>query len=153
MNIQKEDDFGGALLNCAVRYALGRRSYMPGLVMDEIRPMLKDCSEKTLWCFERDISEWLHDGEHGYSDYGLEWSRFLEDVRRARAGLDPAEGPGNNPLPEKVAKLARAYITLGANDGHDVADLVDGLKVVFDEDELKDFGVEDLAREISEANS
>lgn len=48
MKITKDDDFGGAVLNCAVRYALGRRTYMPGLVMDEIRPMLKDCSERTL---------------------------------------------------------------------------------------------------------
>ena len=50
MKIERKDDFGGAVLNCAVRYALGRRTYMPGLVMDEIRPMLKDCSERTLWC-------------------------------------------------------------------------------------------------------
>ena len=41
MKIEREDDFGGAVLNCAVRYALGRMSYMPGLVMDVIRPMLK----------------------------------------------------------------------------------------------------------------
>ena len=59
MKIEREDDFGGAVLNCAVRYALGRMSYMPGLVMDVIRPMLKNCSDKTLWCFDRDISEWL----------------------------------------------------------------------------------------------
>lgn len=46
MKIEREDDFGGAVLNCAVRYALGRMSYMPGLVMDVIRPMLKNCSER-----------------------------------------------------------------------------------------------------------
>ena len=59
MTITREDDFGGAVLNCAVRYALGRRSYMPGLVVDEITPMLKDCSDKTLWCFDRDIRVYL----------------------------------------------------------------------------------------------
>ena len=36
MKIERDDDFGGAVLNCAVRYALGRMSYMPNLVMDEI---------------------------------------------------------------------------------------------------------------------
>ena len=34
-----DDDFG-AVLNCAVRYAIGRQTYMPGLVIDFIRPML-----------------------------------------------------------------------------------------------------------------
>ena len=98
MTITREDDFGGAILNCAVRYALGRRSYMPGLVavryalgrrsympglvMDEIRPMLKDCSNKTLWCFERDIDEWLNTWERDAGCYIGEWSAFLSDVRK-----------------------------------------------------------------------
>jgi len=30
IQIKKGDDFFGAVLNCAVRYCLGRRSYMPG---------------------------------------------------------------------------------------------------------------------------
>ena len=86
MQITRDDDFGGAVLNCAVRYALGRASYMPSLVMGEIRPMLPDCSDKTLWCFDRDIGEWLADcgytsGSHfGGAPYRIEWSRFREDV-------------------------------------------------------------------------
>lgn len=83
MKITKDDDFGGAVLNCAVRYALGRRTYMPGLVMDEIRPMLKDCSERTLWCFDRDITEWLRDGAHDQDDYLMEWTAFRNEVRKA----------------------------------------------------------------------
>lgn len=83
MQITRDDDFGGAVLNCAVRYALGRTSYMPRLVMDQIRPMLPDCSDKTLWCFKRDVSEWLNCDkswtyEKSYIDY---WERFLEAVR------------------------------------------------------------------------
>ena len=84
MKITRDDDFGGAVLNCAVRYALGRASYMPGLVMDQIRPMLPDCSDKTLWCFEQDVSEWLErtKPETGFFDnYYDEWQRFLEAVR------------------------------------------------------------------------
>lgn len=46
------DDFG-AVLNCAVRYTLGRRTYMPGLVIDYIRPLLPFLSSKTLWCLIR----------------------------------------------------------------------------------------------------
>ena len=82
MKITKDDDFGGAVLNCAVRYALGRRTYMPGLVMDEIRPMLKDCSERTLWCFDRDITEWLRDGANDQDDYLMEWTAFRNEVRK-----------------------------------------------------------------------
>lgn len=59
MTITRDDDIGGTLLNCAVRYALGRNSYMPGLVIDEITPMLKDCSGKTLHCFYHDIQDFF----------------------------------------------------------------------------------------------
>lgn len=82
MKIEKDDDFGGAVLNCAVRYALGRFSYMPCLVMDEIRKMLKDCSDKTLWCFDRDISEWLAGRTREMTAYEKEWSSFRDEVRR-----------------------------------------------------------------------
>ena len=82
VKIERDDDFGGAVLNCAVRYALGRFSYMPGLVMDEIRPMLKDCSDKTLWCFDRDIGEWLAGRTGEMYAYEKEWASFREEVRR-----------------------------------------------------------------------
>lgn len=84
MKITRDDDRGGAVLNCAVRYALGRASYMPGLVMDQIRPMLPDCSDKTLWCFDRDVSEWLNcdNGWTAYDNsYFDDWKRFLDAVR------------------------------------------------------------------------
>lgn len=90
MKITRDDDFGGALLNCAVRYALGRASYMPNLVMNEIRPMLPDCSDKTLWCFRQDIADWLKGGDWLETDeveknpYYLDWKRFLNDVNAER---------------------------------------------------------------------
>ena len=57
ITIESNDDFFGAVLNCAVRYCIGRKSYMPGLVIDKITPWLPMLSDKTLWCFERDIKE------------------------------------------------------------------------------------------------
>lgn len=86
MKISRKNDFDGAVLNCAVRYALGRMSYMPGLVIHQIAPILNDCSDKTLWCFERDIESWLNDdySQHAYKEeyaYKEEWSRFLEKVK------------------------------------------------------------------------
>lgn len=81
MQITRDDDRGGAVLNCAVRYALGRSSYMPGLVMGVIRPMLKDCSAKTIAVFVQDVSEWLErtQPETGFFDnYYDEWQQFTE---------------------------------------------------------------------------
>lgn len=71
------DEFG-AVLNCAVRYCIGRRTYMPKLVMNVIRPLLPDLSDKTLWVFKKDIE--------GADDYGMyfdeaSWMDFLSDVK------------------------------------------------------------------------
>lgn len=84
MKIDRSNDFDGAVLNCAVRYALGRQTYMPGLVIDQITPILKDCSDKTLWCFERDVSQWLQESAKGLIDSAEEWSKFLSAVRKER---------------------------------------------------------------------
>lgn len=79
--IDLEDDFFGAVLNCAVRYAIGRRSYMPGLVMDFIRPLIPHLSNKTLWCFEKDIAEELPDGLGDPQIDAPKWIEFLGLVR------------------------------------------------------------------------
>ena len=86
--IELADDFFGTVLNCAVRYCIGRMTYMPSLVTDFIRPLLPHLSDKTLWCFERDIED--------QSNYGMKmdkelWMRFLSDVKteiQRRKGAD-----------------------------------------------------------------
>ena len=50
------EDFGTILI-CAVRYSLGRQSYMPSLVQEYIRPMLRCLDKKTLSVIQRDIEE------------------------------------------------------------------------------------------------
>ena len=75
------DDFFGAVLNCAVRYSLGRQSYMPSLVIDFITPLIPRLSDKTLWCFAKDIAE---QKRLGYGDPMIDepmWMRFLGAVR------------------------------------------------------------------------
>ena len=47
----------GAVCNCAVRYCLGRRSYMPSLVCGYLTTLLSELDDNTLACFERDIDE------------------------------------------------------------------------------------------------
>ena len=73
------DDFG-AVCNCAVRYCLGRRSYMPSLVCGYITPLLPELTDTTLGCFERDIAERKLTGFFGDScDYET-WDEFYKAV-------------------------------------------------------------------------
>ena len=81
--IDPHDDDFGAICNCAVRYAVGRRTYMPSLVIDFITPHLGELSDQTLWCFQRDLEERKND----FFDFGDEfdkanWMSFLDAVNK-----------------------------------------------------------------------
>ena len=53
------DDFG-AICNCAVRYAVGRKTYMPGLVIDFITPYLSELTDKRYGAFSEIYSNvWM----------------------------------------------------------------------------------------------
>lgn len=77
-----DDDFG-AVCNCAVRYCLGRRSYMPSLVCRYIISLLPELTDKTLDCFERDIAERKRTGfDFGDSCDYKTWDVFYKAVCR-----------------------------------------------------------------------
>ena len=83
--VDLHDDEFGTMLNCAVRYACGRRSYMPGAVVRFITPLLPFLSRRTLWCFDQDISEARHRGECGDPRIDLPmWIEFHERVKKER---------------------------------------------------------------------
>lgn len=80
-----DDDFG-MMLNWAVRYSLGRRTYAVSSACDYITPLVSYLSDKTLWCIQRDISE-RRDRPEGsiLGDLGDEcdrrdWLRLLDVV-------------------------------------------------------------------------
>ena len=81
----------GAVCNCAVRYCLGRRSYMPSLVCGYIAPLLPEMTDNTLACFKRDIDERKRDGfSFGDAcDYET-WEQFYKAVCKEieRRGMD-----------------------------------------------------------------
>lgn len=80
--IKKDDDDFGAVLNFAVRHCLGRLTYAPHMTIDKIRPWLSMLSDKTLWCFERDIESAQEYGNLGDPNVDVpNWLRFLADVR------------------------------------------------------------------------
>lgn len=55
----------GEMLNWAVRYALGRRTYAVMSTCEYIKPLIKDLSDRTLYCMSRDIKE---QEKKGYGD-------------------------------------------------------------------------------------
>lgn len=80
--LDPSDDRFGTILNCAVRYACGRHADMPSLVIGYITPLLPDLNDKTLWCFDQDLTEAKHAG--GYGDPKIDepgWKRFHEAAR------------------------------------------------------------------------
>ena len=50
------DDFESILI-CAIRYAIGRRTYMPHIVCDFIQPLVPILSNKVLHVMSHDIAE------------------------------------------------------------------------------------------------
>ena len=75
-----EDEFG-AICQRAVRYAVRRRTYMTDLVIDFITPHLSELTDKTLWCFQRDLYQRLDEGFDFGDEFDLQnWMSFLDDV-------------------------------------------------------------------------
>ena len=57
---------------------------MPKLVMDYVRPLMPDLSDKTLWCMEKDILQHEVDG-HNYGDPSIDvpaWLEFLAQIQQ-----------------------------------------------------------------------
>lgn len=81
MKIDRDDDFWTILI-CAVRYSIGRRTYMPGLVTDWIMANASDMPKGTAEIMLRDIQEQREFGERlGVSELGAEcdvktWTHF-----------------------------------------------------------------------------
>ena len=69
----------GSILICAVRYALGRETYMPSIVIGFIRPLISKINNKTLFVLERDVRE-----SKSYGDPKIDkpdWLVFLAELQ------------------------------------------------------------------------
>lgn len=86
--VKLDDDNFGAVLNCAVRYAVGRETYMPSLVIDFITPLIPYLGNRTLWCFDQDLTDRKYEPyEHPFGNPRIDepgWLRFLDAVRAER---------------------------------------------------------------------
>ena len=77
----KDEDFGAVLI-CAVRYCLGRQTYMPGLIIGYITPLLPRISDNTLRCMESDLSK--PDLYGGFGNKKIDepiWIKFRSNVQ------------------------------------------------------------------------
>lgn len=75
------EDFESILV-CAERYALGRRTYMPGIVISFLTPLLPHLSERALHVFRMDIDRLAHT-KGALGDPEIDeplWIRFFDDV-------------------------------------------------------------------------
>ena len=86
-----DDDFQSVLI-CAERYACGRRSYMPDIIIGYITPLLPVLSETTLGALCRDLNEAMT--LHNLGDPTIDapgWVRLFEHVKaeiKRREGVD-----------------------------------------------------------------
>ena len=71
-----------SILVCAVRYAIGRKSYMPSMVIDYITPLLPYLSYWILGLMAAEIID--HNYEGGLGDEKIDkpyWEQFLRKIR------------------------------------------------------------------------
>ena len=91
VRVWEQPQFGGVeidknfetILLCAVRYAIGRQTYMPSMVIDYITPLLPYLSEDVLKLIANEIIE--HEAyEGGLGDEKIDrpyWEQFLRKIR------------------------------------------------------------------------
>ena len=72
-----DNDFG-CIINSALRYAIGRHTYMPGVVRDFIRKYMNVLDSRTLVVAIRDIDEELQLGDLDEAD---EWSKLRSELQ------------------------------------------------------------------------
>ena len=80
--VEINKDFETILL-CAVRYAIGRKSYMPSMVIDYITPLLPYLSDNALRLIANEITEY-EAYEGGLGDEMIDrpyWKQFLREIR------------------------------------------------------------------------
>lgn len=80
---------GGIMVTCALRYALGRMTYVPGAVQDWIKTYWDDLDSNTKFVVVRDVFEYLYDdfrtsgkmaSPKPFGGYDIkEWERFAID--------------------------------------------------------------------------
>lgn len=82
MTVEIDKDFETILL-CAIRYAIGRQTYMPSMVIDYITPLLPYLSDNTLKLIANEIiGHYTYEGALGDEKIDKPyWIEFLRKIR------------------------------------------------------------------------
>ena len=83
-----DDEYFGTICLCAMRYALGRQTYMPGLVQDFIRAHIKSIDQESIKIMIRDIDEADKFHEYTLSDGTKRRFDCLGDTKIDRPGWE-----------------------------------------------------------------
>lgn len=89
--IDPSDDRFGEMLNSALRYALGRMSYIVQDTANYIRPLLPYLSDRTLWVMEKDIKEQAGRNYLGMKMDAEVWTALLADIENELEGRKESE--------------------------------------------------------------
>ena len=82
------------ILLCAVRYAIGRRTYIPSLVIDYITPLLSHLSYNTLGLIAAEIIDHSYDG--GLGDDMIDRPYWLAFKKKILAEMERRGNEANN---------------------------------------------------------
>ena len=88
MAVQECNEHFGIICLCAMRYALGRQTYMPGLVQDFIRGHIGEIDSGTVEIMIRDIDEADRIMEHRMSNWNILKTDGLGDTKIDRPGWE-----------------------------------------------------------------
>ena len=88
--VEINKDFETILL-CAVRYAIGRKSYMPSMVIDYITPLLPYLSYWMLGLMAAEIID--HNYEGGLGDEKIDKPYWLDFLRKIRLEIGGRHEP------------------------------------------------------------
>ena len=82
-----------SLIVCAVRYALGRESYISYVVPSEVRLILPQVTDGMLTTLRNDVSDWLvhHQGNWTAGD----WEKLYQAVVREQGKRKKSNGRNN----------------------------------------------------------
>lgn len=74
------------MIVCALRYSIGRESYMPSIAIDYIRYLIPIISANTLFILQRDIKEEIERYDRGGWEIFMkdEWLKLADDIRKER---------------------------------------------------------------------
>ena len=93
MRIDESNENFGTVLTCAVRYACGRCTYIPSIVISFIRPLVSRLSTLTLINMKRDIKS-VYDNKRNINKMDFDKNDWMDLLHSIQTALDSREKDG-----------------------------------------------------------